>query len=83
VKIRKRMSKKTLIGKVVTSSQKTISVEVERQVKNRLYQKMQKIHKKILAHDETMQAKVGEMVEIIETKPRSLRKSWALSKVLK
>lgn len=77
------MAKKTLKGIVVSSHQKTISVEVERQVKHPLYLKTQKVHKKILAHDENAEAKIDDVVEIVETKPISKRKSWMLSKIIK
>jgi len=77
------MTKKILAGVVVARSEKTISVEVERKVKHRLYLKMQRIHKKILAHDEETQANIGDKVEITEIRPVSKRKSWALNKILK
>jgi small subunit ribosomal protein S17 len=77
------MTKKILAGVVVARSEKTISVEVERKVKHRLYLKMQRIHKKILAHDEEMQANIGDKVEITEVRPVSKRKSWSLNKIVK
>ena len=77
------MSNKKIIGTVVSSHAKTISVEVERQIKHPIYLKTQKIHKKILSHDENMEAQVGQTVEIVETKPISKNKSWKLSKVIR
>jgi small subunit ribosomal protein S17 len=77
------MSNKIMSGIVVSSHEKTISVEVERLVMHKMYQKTLKKHEKILSHDEDMAAKVGDLVEIVETKPISRRKSWKLSKIIK
>ena len=75
--------KRTLVGKVVSDKMdKTVSVLVERRVKHPLYGKIIRLSKKYLAHDETNQAKVGDIVEIQENRPISKRKSWVLSKVV-
>ena len=61
---------------------KTVSVLVERRVKHPLYGKIVRRSKKYLVHDETNQAKMGDIVEIQEGRPISKNKSWVLSKVV-
>ena len=75
--------KRTLMGKVVSDKMdKTVSVLVERRVKHPLYGKIVRRSKKYLVHDETNQAKMGDIVEIQEGRPISKNKSWVLSKVV-
>ena len=75
--------KRTLIGKVVSDKMdKTVSVLIERRVKHPLYGKIVRRSKKYLAHDETNQAKIGDIVEIQEGRPSSKNKSWVLTKVI-
>lgn len=75
--------KRTLVGKVVSDKMdKTISVLIERRVKHPLYGKIVRRSKKYLAHDETNQAKIGDTVEIQESRPISKNKSWVLAKVI-
>lgn len=75
--------KRTLVGKVVSDKmEKTVSVLIERRVKHPLYGKIVRRSKKYLAHDENNQAKVGDIVEIQESRPISKNKSWVLSKVV-
>ena len=74
---------RTLMGKVVSDKMdKTVSVLVERRVKHPLYGKIVRRSKKYLVHDETNQAKMGDIVEIQEGRPISKNKSWVLSKVV-
>jgi|UniRef100_A0A7C4Y609 small subunit ribosomal protein S17 len=76
--------KKTRIGKVVSDKcDKTIVVEVERIVKHPLYKKYIRRRKKFMAHDEKNEAKVGDIVEIVETRPLSKRKRWFLKRIIK
>ena len=78
-----RSSRKILQGKVVsTKMQKTIVIEVESSVKHPLYGKRFKRHKKFSAHDEKGLAKLGDVVQIVETKPYSKTKMFRLEKVL-
>ena len=75
--------KRTLIGKVESDKlDKTVSVLIERRVKHPLYGKIVRRSKKYLAHDETNQAKIGDIVEIQEGRPISKNKSWVLTKVI-
>ena len=75
---------RTLTGKVVSNSmEKTIGVEVERQVKHALYGKYIRKSSKILAHDEMNECGDGDTVAIEECRPLSKNKSWRLQKVIK
>ena len=75
---------RTLTGKVLSNSmEKTIAVEVERQVKHPLYGKYIRKSSKILAHDETNECGDGDTVAIEECRPLSKNKSWRLQKVIK
>jgi small subunit ribosomal protein S17 len=70
-------AKRTLVGKVTSAKmQKTIVVEVVRSVKHPVYGKYVRRRKKYKAHDETQQYKVGDVVEIRESKPISREKRW-------
>ena len=70
------MSKRLLSGKVVSSTNKTIVVEVTRKVKHNLYKKIIKRVKKYHAHDEANLYKIGDTVIIQESKPISKMKRW-------
>ena len=79
----KSVLKRTLIGKVVSDKMdKTVSVLIERRVKHPLYGKIVRRSKKYLAHDENNQAKIGDTVEIQESRPISKNKSRVLTKVI-
>ena len=70
-------NKKTLRGVVVSDAMdKTVVVEVGRFVKHPKYKKFYTINKKYHAHDEENRFKIGDEVEIIETKPISKKKSF-------
>ena len=62
-----------------TKMQKTIVVEVSRRVAHPLYRRIVKKRKKFYAHDEQGLAKVGDLVRIIEHRPLSKLKRWALA----
>lgn len=69
--------KRTLIGKVVSDKRsKTITVLIERRVKHDLYGKIVVKSSKYHAHDEKSEYKVGDMVEIVESRPISKTKNW-------
>ncbi|MBL9130059.1 MAG: 30S ribosomal protein S17 [Verrucomicrobiaceae bacterium] len=75
---------KTRVG-VVTSDKmnKTIVVEVERRVPHPKFKKIVRKTSKFYAHDDKEQAKEGDKVLIVETKPLSKLKRWSLVEVLK
>jgi len=79
----KQALKRTLIGKVVSDKMdKTVTVEIERQMKHPLYGKIIKRTKKYHAHDEQNTAKAGDVVEITESRPISKTKSWTVTRVV-
>ncbi len=78
-----RARRKVRIGKVVSDKMdKTIVVEVETYQKNPLYGKRVKYSKRFKAHDEENQAKVGDRVRIMETRPLSKDKRWRLVEIV-
>ena len=78
-----RKMRKTEIGNVVSDKMdKTIVVAVEDSVKHSLYGKIVKQTKRLKAHDENNECKVGDRVEIMETRPLSRDKRWRLTKIV-
>ena len=78
-----RNTRRTIIGRVVsTKNDKTITILVETKKKHPLYGKQIKTSKKYMAHDENNEAQVGDLVEIMETRPLSARKRARLSKIV-
>lgn len=78
-----RNERKVQIGKVVSDKMdKTIVVSVTTYKKHPLYQKRIKYTKKFKAHDELNQAKVGDTVKIMETRPLSKDKRWRLVEIV-
>ena len=73
------MSKKIFKGKVIkNSTDKTIIVDIERRFMDKQYKKFIKRNKKYAVHDEENKCKVGDNVEIIESKPISKTKRFVL-----
>jgi small subunit ribosomal protein S17 len=78
------VSRPIVVGKVVSSKMdKTIVVEVERKVKHPLYGKYMKRFSRMKAHDSENVCKVGDIVEITQSRPISKTKHWVLVKVEK
>ena len=76
-------NKRTLSGRVVSDKmQKTVTVLVERLAKHPMYNKVITRSKKYHAHDENSTAKMGDLVEIEESRPISRTKSWRVSRIL-
>ena len=75
--------RKELVG-VVTSAkmQKTIVVRVTRRFQHKLYQRYVRVSKKFYAHDEQGEAKRGDTVRIVESRPLSKLKRWRLAEVV-
>ena len=78
-----RGTRQEVVG-VVTSSKmtKTIVVKVTRATMHPLYQRVVRKGKKYYAHDETGEARVGDTVRIVSTRPLSKLKRWRLKEVL-
>lgn len=72
------------VGEVVsTKMAKTIVVEVIRRVKHPLYRRVVSKRRKFYAHDEDQSARVGDVVRIVEHRPLSRLKRWALADVIR
>ena len=78
-----RNARKERVGKVVSSKMdKTITVAIERQVKHPIYGKFIRRTTKLMAHDEANDAREGDVVRIMETRPLSKNKRWRLMEVV-
>jgi small subunit ribosomal protein S17 len=76
--------RRTMIGVVVSDKmQKTIVVMIDRRVRHSLYKKYVKKSRRFKAHDETNDAKIGDLVSLLESRPLSREKRWVLKKVLR
>ncbi len=69
---------------VVSSNkmEKTITVVVEKRLKHPIYGKYVKRTKKFVAHDEKNECNIGDVVNIMETRPLSKRKRWRLIEII-
>jgi small subunit ribosomal protein S17 len=75
--------KRTLIGRVVSDKRaKTVTVMVERSVKHALYGKIVVRSSKYHAHDESGAYKMGDVVEITESRPLSRTKNWVATRLV-
>ena len=74
---------RTLVGTVVSDKMdKSIVVKIERKVEHPMYRKIIKRTSKVHAHDEKNECKIGDTVQIRETRPISKMKSWVLDKIV-
>jgi small subunit ribosomal protein S17 len=74
---------RTLVGRVVSDARaKTVTVLVERRAKHELYGKIVARSRKYHAHDENNEYKIGDVVEISETRPVSKTKAWAVTRLV-
>lgn len=74
---------RTITGVVSSAkSDKTIVVTVQTRKTHPLYRKQYTVSKKFMAHDEQNEARVGDKVEIAETRPMSARKRFILSRII-
>jgi small subunit ribosomal protein S17 len=72
------------VGVVVSNKmQKSLVVAVEWQVRDELYGKTMRRTSKFMVHDEQNAAGIGDTVAIVETRPMSRRKRWALTRVVR
>ena len=78
-----RNERKVRVGKVVSDKMdKTIVVAIEELIQHKLYKKSVKRTVKFKAHDENNEAKVGDRVSIMETRPLSKEKRWRLVQIV-
>ncbi len=78
-----RNLRKTRVGRVVSDKmEKTIVVAIEDNVKHPTYGKIIKRTSKIHAHDENGECRIGDKVEVMETRPLSKTKRWRLVRII-
>ena len=78
-----RIFRKTRTGIVTSDSrEKTVTVSIEIQFPHPKYKKIVKKTRKLHAHDESFEAKVGDTVKIMETKPYSKTKKWRVTEIV-
>ena len=78
-----RNQRKLYTGRVVSDKMdKTITVVVETYKKHSMYGKRVKYSKKFKAHDEQNEAKIGDIVRIMETRPLSATKRFRLTEIV-
>jgi small subunit ribosomal protein S17 len=76
-------NRRTFVGRVVSDKRaKTVTVLVERRVKHELYGKIVARSAKYHAHDENGEYKMGDMVEIAESRPISKTKAWVVTRLV-
>jgi len=81
--VSERNMRKTNVGRVVSNKMdKTIVVAIEDSVKHPLYKKIIKRTVKLKAHDENNDAKIGDTVRVMETRPLSKDKRWRLVEIM-
>lgn len=78
-----RAQRRERIGRVVSDKMdKSITVAAIRQVKHPIYGKFIKKTTKYMAHDENNEARIGDVVKIMSTRPLSKNKSWRLVSIV-
>lgn len=78
-----RNRRKSVMGKVLSNKmEKTISVQIERLEKHPRYKKYVRRYTKLFAHDEKREARPGDTVELMSTRPLSKLKRWRLVRIV-
>jgi small subunit ribosomal protein S17 len=81
--VSERNDRKVKFGKVISDKMdKTIVVAIERLVQHPLYKKSIKKTVKFKAHDENNESHIGDIVEVMETRPLSKDKRWRVTKII-
>jgi small subunit ribosomal protein S17 len=78
-----RRRRKVRTGVVVSDAMdKTVMVRIDRQIRHALYGKTVRRSSKLAAHDESNEARVGDTVRVMETRPLSRSKRWRLVEIV-
>jgi small subunit ribosomal protein S17 len=78
-----RKKRLTRVGKVVSDKMnKTVVVSIERVVRHPLYHKAVKKTARLKAHDENNESRVGDIVELMQTRPLSKDKCWRVTRII-
>ena len=79
----KRNRRKVRLGRVVSDKMdKTVVVKIERTMRHPLYERIIKTSSKLYAHDEGNEARIGDLVRVMETRPLSTQKCWRLVEIV-
>jgi len=79
----KQRYRKVRTGVVVSDKMdKTVVVQIERKTMHPTFHKAIRMHKKVQAHDETNECRVGDTVQIVESRPLSKNKCWRVQKLI-
>ena len=74
---------RVLVGRVLSNRMdKTVVVEVERRRRHRLYGKVITMRKKYKVHDADNACEIGDLVEMMESRPLSREKRWVVTQIL-
>jgi small subunit ribosomal protein S17 len=77
------MAKVEILGTVVSNKMmKSVVVSVERKVRHDVYGKQQRLTSRFMAHDEKSEAKVGDTVALVPSRPLSRRKRWVVTRIV-
>ena len=77
------MPKAEIVGTVVSNKMaKSVVVTIERRVRDGLYGKQQRLTSRFMAHDERSEARVGDRVVLVASRPLSRRKRWVVTRVV-
>lgn len=78
-----RENRKTLVGRVVSAKMnKTVVVQIDTRKPHRLYHRIVRSTKRFKAHDETNVCVLGDLVRIVESRPISREKRWAVQDII-
>jgi small subunit ribosomal protein S17 len=78
------MAKAEIVGRVVSNKMaKSVVVTIERQVRHGLYGKQQRLTSRFMAHDEHNDAKIGDRVALVPSRPLSRRKRWVVTRIIR
>jgi small subunit ribosomal protein S17 len=78
-----RNRRKERVGIIVSDkADKTVTVSVEALVRHPMYKKRVRRSRKFMVHDEGNEARLGDTVRIVETRPLSARKRWRLANII-
>jgi len=80
----RRGNRKVRLGTVTSAKMdKTLVVRIDRTMRHPVYQKTFKTSAKLYAHDEKNEARLGDVVRVMETRPYSATKRWRLVEIVK
>ncbi len=78
-----KKQRKVRVGTVKSNRMdKSVVVNVARTLQDPLYRRIVRVNTNYMAHDEDNECRIGDRVRIVETRPRSRRKSWQVAEIL-